>query len=731
VDPSDEPPAFQRSTSVGRSPLPAYAVIAGAMLLVGFGFLSSLADDGDDGPSPLPTTSAPVAAATTRPTPRPTPVPTPVPTLAPTTAPATAAELSPTGVLVADTGDPATGDLVADVDGTIWTTRAGGVVNVDPRTGRAREWTLADDPAFAAPSLAAARAGGVWLLGRDAIRHFDGMRFPVVIETPADMWGVVEDPGGSLWAQTEEYGLIRWADGVWASDPLGRPGRGAGGIVVDADGRVWTIDYERREGGDENLLGVSMWDGSAWTSYSPDELPGLPEDWDWGTALVASGDGSVWVRSGGRVARFRADRWTEYEVGGLAGAATWNASLRAVGDDGRLWFVQEGCLDEPCGVRIHAYDGSTLTTYDEEDGLPGAADVGWHGGTVLAGPGFVVASTEAGLYRSIDGSWQRLELSMPSAPLPPGSSPPGGVTALVALTRDEVWAAYQLDDRGTDGARSGGLFRFDGTAWHREQLPVEAPMGGMAIAPDGSLWVATTSGPVVRHEGTWIDLGDAVGRVAPASDDVDVDVDVECGGAVVADVGLAYYAGPRSANRLIELRLVEGTWEASLHPAPPLDGPCWSTLAVTADGTIWLLERGWGTYLSRSVGGGWWENAPSPPMVQPGSSEYAAIAADQDGSLWVITGTWEEADASRTGVWQVDEGRWIRRGGGEGIEYITKMAPLADGSLIAVGDGIAMFDGQRWHRSLDGMWIDNVSVAPDGAVWVAGPNVYRLPPSLP
>jgi len=45
--------------------------------------------------------------------------------------------------------------------------------------------------------------------------------------------------------------------------------------------------------------------------------------------------------------------------------------------------------------------------------------------------------------------------------------------------------------------------------------------------------------------------------------------------------------------------------------------------------------------------------------------------------------------------------------------------------------GIATFDGQQWRRSWPGLGFDDVSVAADGAVWVAGSNVYRLPPSLP
>jgi hypothetical protein len=228
VDPLDERTAFRASIGVDRSRVPAYAVIAASVLVVGLGFLGNLAGEWTGEASPrLPIASAPLAAATPRPT-LPTPAPTPEPTLEPVAAPATTAELSPTGVFVAGTGDQAFGGPVADVNGTIWAIRAGGVANVDPQTGRTREWTLADDPAFASSSLAPSRQGGVWLVNPDVIRLFDAERFRAVIESPGPVWTIVEGPDGGLWATTRTYGLIRWADGTWTIDPPGRPSLASG-----------------------------------------------------------------------------------------------------------------------------------------------------------------------------------------------------------------------------------------------------------------------------------------------------------------------------------------------------------------------------------------------------------------------------------------------------------------------------------------------------------------------
>jgi hypothetical protein len=462
---------------------------------------------------------------------------------------------------------------VADVNGTVWATRAGALVNVDLETGRVREWTLADDPAFAAAVLAPRRWGGVWLVGPDAIRLFDGQRFRAVIDVPGYVWSVAEGSDGSLWAATDPYGLIRWADGTWTGGPAGRPGWGVAEVVVDGRDRVWTADYDQ---GASSGRGLSAWDGSRWTTYTPSDLLGqLGADlWP-----IASGDGSVWVESRRQVARFQAGTWSRYDVPGLQGSV----SLSAVGDDGRLWFVREDC--ESCGVQIQVYDGSTLTMFDQADGLPGPADVSWPSATVLPGPGYVLASTEAGLYRLVDGSWERLETSTPPGPTLSPLPSLGGIAALAAMSSTEVWASVG----GLGGTpQEGGLLRFDGAAWERQSLPVKSPVGQAAVGPDGALWVATSSGPLVRRDGSWIDLGDAVAGVVPEPGAGSGG----CGGAVlIGRDGDVYYAGARSGNRLVRLAPVGSSWEASLFAAAPMGIECASTLAMTADGTIFDLKR--------------------------------------------------------------------------------------------------------------------------------------------
>lgn len=229
---------------------------------------------------------------------------------------------------------------------------------------------------------------------------------------------------------------------------------------------------DQRDDADWTWRGVSAWDGSTWTNFTRDDLPKMSFAGYPIPSLIASGDGSVWLARGRQVVRFNAGAWTTHDVADLGSSAT----LSAVGDDGRLWFVPE---------------------------VPGADDVVRWGATVLPGPGYVLAATHAGLYRLGDGSWQRLGLSTPSGSFVPESGLFGDVTALAASSRDEVWVTAGPADGAAARPAGDGLFRFDGTDWRRQRLPVEATAGQAIVGADGGLWVATSSGPLVRRNGAW------------------------------------------------------------------------------------------------------------------------------------------------------------------------------------------------------------------------------------
>ncbi|HEX5147548.1 MAG TPA: hypothetical protein VFW02_00615, partial [Candidatus Limnocylindrales bacterium] len=71
-----------------------------------------------------------------------------------------------------------------DVDGSVWAWSPGHLTRIEAASGAVRTWTISDDEAFASAGIAAARDAGVWVIGKDALRRFDGDAFRTVIDAP-------------------------------------------------------------------------------------------------------------------------------------------------------------------------------------------------------------------------------------------------------------------------------------------------------------------------------------------------------------------------------------------------------------------------------------------------------------------------------------------------------------------------------------------------------------------
>jgi hypothetical protein len=109
-----------------------------------------------------------------------------------------------------------------------------------------------------------------------------------------------------------------------------------------------------------------------------------------------------------------------------------------------------------------------------------------------------------------------------------------------------------------------------------------------------------------------------------------------------------------------------------------------------------------------------------------------AMAVGPEGSLWVVAWTPGEAEGPEgQRLLEIRDLRWIDRGAIEGLDYANDLAALADGSLVASGNGLAVRRDGSWQTLLRGIDLQRVSIAPDGSVWALGDNLYRLPMRLP
>jgi hypothetical protein len=268
-------------------------------------------------------------------------------------------------------------------------------------------------------------------------------------------------------------------------------------MAVDADGTVWLA------GGNE----ITSFDGESWSVIDQrDVLQLSAEDGSNGGTWVVSGpDGALWVGMGCRAA-VRVDA-TWLPIDALAGIEQtqfcWPID-QAVSPDGSLWLLVEASSESLRG--IHRWNGTSWsrvavpapeigvwdiavapdgTVWGSGQGVMRLDDGEWTtvlGGLdietmAIAGDGSVWAAEpcwwcegeSGGIWRYADGGWDRvLDLR---------------TNQLVAASDGTVWAV---------GHNADGL----AYVWHHDAVrfrPVALvqPFSSIAVAPDGSVWVAS------------------------------------------------------------------------------------------------------------------------------------------------------------------------------------------------------------------------------------------------
>ena len=605
-------------------------------------------------------------------------------------------ELTPTGIELVNA--PGVESMVVDGTGAVWLHGPWQLTRVDPATGAARTWDVADDAVFATMrSMVPSGNGGVWLVEPERVRLFDGRSFVRDLPVPAayrggearGINGLVE-VGAEVWVSSVA-GVARSAGGPWTlvgDDTI----TGAAMISRDTEGTMWSIGQVLLSDGELEQT-VMRLDGDRWTAM---DGPGAPPFAD---ELVTDPTGGVLVRSGPDVRRFDGRSWrTLPPVTSVRGPRDPASVLMSVAADGTVWVVG------PAGL-VRGGSGQ-WRPIAQVDGPP-AVGVG------IAGTDVLVADS-SGLLRLAGDQLTRLW----AAPDRGIGSP---VAGLLVVSADEVWAGGEeaiLQFRD-------GLWRrrLTGLGWQGGSQMDWGSDSGLALAADGAVWAIAGVG-VARFDGDE--------QVVIPRDRVD--------GWLLAgpDAGIwaveaiwpgwsRWYAGEDPDGSSVSLVRADGT-----RFSVPLPGPPWSLTSLTAgiDGTIWATicegqRADYCTVPSLMRWDGSWS-----PIPYPGTGA-SGIAVAPDGGYWALL-TEGDSVSEKPVVARYADGTWSTF---PAAGYLEWLMPAPDGRVCGVAPAVPELVCIRPSGEVSRAALPvaaRVRVGPDGSLWVEDAGVVaRLPGTAP
>jgi hypothetical protein len=318
---------------------------------------------------------------------------------------------------------------------------------------------------------------------------------------PGDATGGVVVADDSLWASTGE-GIVRWdldggdpelftsAEGVPLIEGF------APALAVAPDGTAWAYAYYPQD--------LVVFDGTRWSEpvgYDqidilnprciPDEECLNPI-----TAMAIGPNGLLFLAVGETtLLQFDGVDWSVLPVtpAETHGGSAWATDM-AVASDGRLWVAS--------WEELLSYDGDTWDRYTAADGLPS----GMINTVAVAPNGDVwVGTTDSfdgdgsgGLARFDGNAWTVFDET--------DGLHDNNVVALTVGADDMVWTVHsaKVDLDSAEEVATGGISRFDGTAWSATTVAdvgIGFGWGGAAIDDNGTLWITSRWG-VVGFDGT-------------------------------------------------------------------------------------------------------------------------------------------------------------------------------------------------------------------------------------
>jgi len=399
-------------------------------------------------------------------------------------------------------------------------------------------WTSADGIAWARQGLGAAALGGPGHDVMDAVLVVDGTMVAVGRTGPADAseLAVWESRDGSTWDRVWEQAMaggrsVRLVNSLAWHPAVGLVIGGVASAGGEPDAVLWV--------GQPASGGGTATAGGLWERLVPD--PGFLGV----TGVEAVGsDGRVWV-------------------------SLWESGSPATG----LWVVEHDAWTQVPGLPSADVAGVAFGRYGVEwvaftyDGIYSS-----QGGQLLKeGEGFdlraIAATDDWVVVGGFDGAsvWWDGSAWMGRPPDPMLE----GLRVLAAAPNGDLWAAGYA-----------GPVRWDGAAWVQPAgVPAELsgnagdPVNDIAVAPDGTLWIATESRGIYRFDGSnWFNYPMA----GPGGDQA-------VAALAVADNGAVWAASP--SGWLAHYLSLEGD---TFFYHPYADGATFTSVAVGPAGAVWV-----------------------------------------------------------------------------------------------------------------------------------------------
>ena len=589
--------------------------------------------------------------------------------------------LVPSGLTVVGGGSGVKG-LVADASGGVWATGPWQVARLDPGTGSARVWSVSDDlglarawPVTGAWPMAGTPGAGVWLVAHDRVLLFDGSGFARELVVP-QRFGVpaaVVGRGDGLWVRTESGVLLEWGGEAWAD-------RGAtfGPLVVDSEGVLWSGGRQRQPDG--------SWVTPEGSQAPPDGLLNV---------MVADPESGVWGVGQEGLYRYDGARWSSWALPAMPGtdeaAGGWYPASMSTGGGGAVWLAGESAV-------VRRDEQGAWTTFTSEQGLTVAQPLGF-GRQVLVVGAAVLVTDPTGVLRLDGGRFVPLWADPAAAAIGPAG-------CLHAVSGAQVWVSAPA--RPSPGPPVpwpdyAPLAHFADGSWTDGGPGVRSCLG-IAVGPDAAIWAISGDG-LVRYDGR---------------DWATVDGSITSGPLAVGPDGVAWAL---SGDRLVRFD-PDGT-RTVIGRTPLGSAPRGVLLSSGQPGVVWVGTNAMEMTPEAARWDGQWTKIP----VDAWSLQ---ILATPDGALWA------EASNNETG-WLIRyaDGRWseVPESRGRGIGGSLASSPTGEvcvkGGDSRGRDAMTCYDADGLSATVALPELSaEVSIGSDGAAWVLGEQVARLPDDL-